>query len=225
MRKLFKSKKFRFRQRDEEGEVVKEWRSQKIDLTANVVCKGCNEGWMNNLEQQHAKPAMSDLIVGRKISELSQSRANSIALFAFKSAIVIDRMRRDGQPFFRRSIRHGFARTLQIPDGVQMWLAGFLPMGSGRFNTYYGEASLQDMERLKLYVCTYGVGHFVFQVVAVRTIGIPSFGPHPGFEYVGVPFWPEVPPRTSWPPGEVLRTRTDFEKFSERWGAISFAPE
>ncbi len=225
MRELFKSKKFRFRQRDEEGRVVNEWRSQAIDLTAKVVCKPCNEGWMSNLELRHAKPAMSDLIVGRKISSFSESRASSIALFAFKSAVVIDRMRRDRQPFFRRSTRHAFARSLQIPDGVQMWLAGFLPMGSGRFNTYYGDLSVQGMGRLKLYVCTYAVGHFAFQVVAVRSTGIPSFSPRAGFEYIAVPFWPTIPDGISWPPSEVMRTSTDFDKFSERWGAISFVPE
>jgi hypothetical protein len=219
MRALFKSKGFRFRQRDEDGNVVNEWRSPRIDLTAKVVCKPCNEGWMSNLEQRHAKPSMSDLIVGREVANISQSRANSIALFAFKSVIVIDRMRRD-KPFFRRSVRHDFARRLTIPDGIQMWLAGFLPMGSGRLNTHYGDASIPSGGRLKLYACTYGVGHFIFQVVAVRSTRIPSFSPQASFEYSSIPFWPAIPEGISWPPTECLRTRTDFEKFSERWDTI-----
>ena len=85
MRALFKSKRFRFRQIDEDGKVVNEWRSPRIDLTARVVCKPCNEGWMSDLELRHAKPSMSDLIVGREISNISQSCANPVALFAFKS--------------------------------------------------------------------------------------------------------------------------------------------
>jgi hypothetical protein len=128
MRKLFKTKNFRFRQRDEEGKVVKEWRSPAIDLTAKVVCKSCNEGWMSSLERRHAKPALSDLILGNEVAALSQARANSVAIFAFKSAVIIDHMRRE-KPFFRRSIRHRFAQTLIIPDNIQMWLAGFFAHG------------------------------------------------------------------------------------------------
>jgi hypothetical protein len=219
MRKLFKSKSFRFKQIDEEGKVVKQWRSQARDLTAKVVCKPCNEGWMSSLELQHAKPALSDLIVGNKVSTLSQSRSNSVALFAFKSAVIIDHMRRE-KPFFRRSLRHKFAQTLIIPDNVQMWLAGFLSMGSGRFNTYYGDVSISAGGRLKLYVCTYAVGHFIFQVVAEMSTGIPSFSPRTGFEYLAVSFWPTIPEASSWPPQDVLRTRSEFDEFSERWGAI-----
>jgi hypothetical protein len=220
MRRIFTGKNFTFIQRNSEGKVLRVWRSQAIDLTAKVVCKPCNEGWMSELELHHAKPALSDLIVGNKPLTLSQSRANSIALFAFKSAVIIDHMRR-GKPFFRRSLRRKFARTLTIPDNVQMWLAGFLPMGSGRFNTFYNDASTTTGGRLKLYVCTYSAGHFVFQVVAVRSIGIPSFEPRPGFEHLAVPFWPSIPEGFS-SPADVLRTKTDFDKFSERWGAITF---
>jgi hypothetical protein len=221
MKTIFAGKNFTFTQRDSEGKATNVWRSSKIDLTAKVVCKSCNESWMSRLESQHAKPALSDLIVGSKELALSQWRANSIALFAFKSAIVIDQMRR-GAPFFGRSLRHKFARTLIIPKHVQMWLAGYLPMGSGRFNTYYADASISNGGRLDLYVCTYAVGHFIFQVVAVRSTGIPSFSPRPGFEHLSIPFWPDIPDGISWPPQDVLRTSTDFDKFSERWGAISF---
>ena len=64
MRKLFKSKKFRFHQRNSSGKIVKEWSLPGIDLKAKVVCKPCNEGWMSRLEAQHAEPAMADLLIG-----------------------------------------------------------------------------------------------------------------------------------------------------------------
>lgn len=218
---IFKGKNFTFIQRDSEGEPISIWRSQAVNLRAKVVCKPCNEGWMSNLEFRHAKPALSDLIAGNEITPITQSRADSVAIFAFKTAVVIDHMRRD-TPFFRRSIRHKFARTLTIPDNVQMWLAGFLPMGSGRFRTYYSNSPNSVGARIKLYVCSYSVGHFIFQVVAARSIGIPSFRPRPGFEHLAIPFWPKIPMGISWPPQDVLRTRIDFDKFSERWGAITF---
>src|SRR4051812_5525667 len=76
MRALFSATRFRFIQRGEDGSVLNEWPSDEINLKANVVCKPCNEGWMSNLESQHAKPAMTDLIVGDKEIAISQNRAD-----------------------------------------------------------------------------------------------------------------------------------------------------
>jgi hypothetical protein len=35
---------------DRDGRVVRTWRSRDIDMTAKVVCEGCNNGWMSDLE-------------------------------------------------------------------------------------------------------------------------------------------------------------------------------
>lgn len=218
MRKLFKSKKFRFSQRDSSGRIVKQWSLPGIDLKARVVCKPCNEGWMSNLENQHAKPAMSDLIAGKDIL-ISESRAKSIALFAFKTAVVVDHMGRD-EPFYTVSARREFATSLTLPRNVNVWLAGLFPTGSGRVNSLYPEIYLEPPRYLKLNVCTFGVGHFVFQIVGAQYIEIPDFAPMPGFENLAVPIWPPVQQNIPWPLPDVLRSRIDFEKFSERWRAI-----
>jgi hypothetical protein len=80
LRKPFKSKKFRFSQRDGSGKIVKQWSLPGIDLKAKVVSKPCNEGWMSRLKAQHAEPAMSDLLLGKDVV-IPESRARSIALF------------------------------------------------------------------------------------------------------------------------------------------------
>ena len=100
MRGLFKSKKFRFYRRDPTGKVMKRWAAPGIDIKANVVCRKCNETWMSNIENKHAKPAMTDLILGKPV-EINQERANSIALFAFKTAILADQMS-SGEFFCKR---------------------------------------------------------------------------------------------------------------------------
>ena len=72
---------------------------------------------------------MSDFILGRQ-GPISQSCADSIALFGFKSAVVFDHIRRDREPFFSRSVRHGFTESFAIPASVRMFVAGFLPRGN-----------------------------------------------------------------------------------------------
>lgn len=222
MRSLFAGDKFRFKSRGEKGEIVREWPSQNIDMTAKVVCAPCNNGWMSSLESVHAKPAMADLILGDKTLTISQTQARGLALFAFKTAVVADHMKRDRSPFYSRSVRHEFARSLRIPSDTQMWLAGFLPMSSGHIHSCYCEAMIDTKNRLSMHVCTYAVGHLVFQVVSGRCTVPLSLTPIVGFEHVAVQFWPTIPNTISWPPQDVLRTKEDFDAFSERWRTISF---
>jgi hypothetical protein len=223
MRNLFTGKSFTFVSRDEKDEITKQRRTRGIDLTAKVVCKLCNETWLSDIEANHARPALTDLILGRLDIPVDKTRANDIALFAFKTAVVVDYMRR-GLPFFSRKLRYAFARSRSIPPDVHMWLARFLSEGrrGGLLYRDWPEGTLGATGlRIKLYACTYAVGHFVFQVVSARyTLGTPPFSPEPSFNGLAVPFWPAIPERFYWPPADVLRTKRDFDLFAERWRAI-----
>src|SRR3954468_13090910 len=100
MRDLLPIKRFRFYRRDENRVPVTTWNKSNLDVTAKVVCKRCNEGWMSDLESSHAKVALQPLILGDQHITISEKRSRSLALFAFKTAVVIDHMGRDGNPFF-----------------------------------------------------------------------------------------------------------------------------
>jgi hypothetical protein len=221
MDELFPGRK-RFTDLDEEGRVIRERYTKELDATAKVVCENCNNGWMSNLESQHAKPAMMELITGKVDIPISKSRARSIALFAFKTAVVFDHCNRSDPPFFQRSSRHLFAKSLVIPFGVSMWMTGFLPIGKGAALVRRHEGQLSATKSLKLYVCTYSVGHLVFQVVACRQqtgMFIP-FSPQRSYENLAIPFFPHLPRGISWPPDDVLRTDSEFEEFASRWQVI-----
>jgi hypothetical protein len=222
MRQLFRAKKFRFVKRDLEGNIERTWSSGEIDIKANVVCKACNEGWMSNLEDRHAKTALTDLIIGDKDLIISHVHARAIARFAFKTAVVVDHMKRNGELFFSRAVRHHFAKSLTIPRSVRVWFAGYLPMGSGNLLPFWYDKSFPQGNHIKLYVCTYAVGHFVFQVVSVEVRGVTDFSPHESFEHLAIPLWPNLPLGIKWPPvSDVLRTKADFERFSARWEKLS----
>jgi hypothetical protein len=124
MNSLITSKRFRFASFTEKGE-VRTWMKRKLDQKLPVVCRKCNNGWMSDLENNHAKPAIKDLIVSDKLVKLSPVRLHSIARFAFKTAVVADHYSlSDGQPpFFSTAARHAFRESLQIPGGVQMWIS------------------------------------------------------------------------------------------------------
>jgi len=221
MRDLFPTKKIRFTSFDEKHEILRQWSSNEIDMTAKVVCQKCNNEWMSSLESSHAKPAMAHLIVGNKELTVSETQARGIATFAFKTAVVAEHMKRDRRRFYSREVRHEFAKTLNIPANTQMWMAGFLLMGSGHIHSCYHEGKIDSTNRIEMHVCTYTVGHLTFQVVSARCTVPLMFRPVPGFDHLAAPFWPQMPVPIHWPPDDVLRTKEDWEAFSNRWRKIS----
>jgi hypothetical protein len=218
MNDLLPGKK-RFTMRDKLGKFSLNWRTGSLDWTAKVVCEPCNGGWMSRIENEHAKPAMTDLILGSGDVNISQRIARSIALFAFKTAVVFDFLQRDRPPFFRRSLRHRFRESLEIPPGVRMWMAAYLPQATGAVNTGYWKSEGGFAGPFELYTCTYAVGHFIFQVCAERWPIRTALVPWRGFEQVSIPFWPTVPDNAVWPPSAALGSE-HFEKFAMRWNEV-----
>jgi len=105
------------------GTFYRQWVSDSLNWKAKVVCKTCNETWMSEIESKHAKPSMTDLIRLRWPLVIDEKRANSLAIFAFKTAVVFDHVARNRPPFFSRSARRQFRRHLAVPPMVRMWMA------------------------------------------------------------------------------------------------------
>ncbi len=205
----------RFTMRNEKGEIIRDWVKPELDWTAKVVCEPCNNEWMSDLENVHAKPSMTELILGKLDVQVDQSRANSIAISAFKTAVVFDHLSRGRDPFFERSARHEFRNSLTIPRNVGMWLTRFAPSGKGESHTCYHEGKILPDKSLEMYVCTYAIEHLVIQVVGYKTKGLEEV--HSKVDFSAIPFWPKIPDAFVWPPTDVLQTVSDFDSFSGRW--------
>jgi hypothetical protein len=217
MGRLFPGRK-RFTSKNQKGEIIREWSSDKLDWTARVVCEPCNNTWMSDIESQ-AKPVLSQFILG-EAQAMSQSQADSIALFAFKSAVIFDHIRFDhAPPFFSRSARRGFRKERAIPATVRMFLGGYLPRGKGEVLSCYHEGALSSTDQIVLYVCTYAAGHLVFQVVGQKQRGFTTVSLQPRtLGSFGVEFWPWVAGGiAAWPPPSVLQNAQQFDSFSSRW--------
>jgi hypothetical protein len=199
----------------ENPNITTKWVSPELNWKAKVVCGRCNNQWMSDIENAHAKPAMTDLILGRSGIPIDQSRASSIAIFAFKTAVIFDHISRNRRPFFERSARHEFRNSLTIPSNVSMWLTKFVPSGSGGANTLYHEGGITPDKSLEVYVCNYAVEHLVIQIVAYKERGLRTVSVKDNF--LAVPFWPKVPEAFIWPPASVLKTASDFHSFCGRW--------
>jgi hypothetical protein len=62
------------------------WESAKPTITARCVCKGCNDGWMNDIESA-ARPALSAMIRGEHVI-LDQRAQDEVAAWLGLKAIV-----------------------------------------------------------------------------------------------------------------------------------------
>lgn len=186
-----------------------------IDIQAKVVCADCNSWLGENIENIHAKPAMKDLILGKRGIPISATRARSIALFAFKTAIVVDHMSRNmPSRFFHPEIRRAFRARLEIPPTVMMWMV-HSPPGGAVFTVRY-EFKIGNSHHLDFQVCNFRAGAFGFQVAASRNLIRCSLTPNPTFEELSVPLWPEIPKRLIWPLSPALSLR-QFREFGMRW--------
>lgn len=215
----------RLRRTNQEGEQT-ERKVDKIDWKARVVCETCNNTWMSHIEHSHAKPVMTPLITGEIGIPIGSNEARSLALFAFKTAVVLDHSKNRENHFFSREERHAFGEKQIIPSTVQMWLAGFANhRRGGRFKSFYHHGQFPSSNRFQMYVCTCAIGNLAFQVVAAKsTIGL-TFEPLQGFESLAVPLWPEPFRGYIWPGTEigatVLTSNEQFDSFALRWHEVS----
>ncbi|HKI10498.1 MAG TPA: hypothetical protein VKA02_00185 [Candidatus Acidoferrum sp.] len=215
MNKLFPSGDITFRNVTLDGAVLKQWPAKEINLKANVVCGTCNNDWMSDIEEQYAKPAMTDLILGKQVGALSRKRAMGLSLFAFKTAVIANCTLPEDHFFFAKSQRYAFRESLTIPPDVMMWLVGMEPIRGGGI----GSHSVQYRSNVTLNVCSFWIGQLGFQVVSAKSTRPRKLESLPTPPGLTVCFYPTLEPGISWPRKNVLSVQA-FNDFSNRWNMI-----
>lgn len=210
---------------------LKEWTTIGVDYAAKAVCAHCNNGWMSDLECNEAKPILSDMIrYGGAVSLLPRGIA-SIAAFAFKMTVIATCTGYQHQPYFSESERYEFARTLKVPEGVQMWLFALHTPGrlTAKVNSYLGRLPANVIQRFEMYIGTFAIGYFGVQVVATRWSNphlSSLLGRFPGLREadiwrgVTVNLWPSDGTPVIWPPR--FNIGDDYlDEFCTRWRNVS----
>lgn len=204
---------------------VRTWSAPGLDMKAKVVCETCNNTWMSDIEAKHAKPVMSPMMRGDFNVTFRKEQARSLALFAFKSAAVIDSLQRQREPFFSRRQRRAFRRRLFIPQNVSMWLAPYIPDSRRRrfdYRVSLHKGELTPGYKLQVYTCSLGLAHLAFQVVAHKQLGSADFRPWSSdFDDLAIPFWPALEPNYIWPGNDYIRSFEQFKAFHDRWGTVA----
>jgi hypothetical protein len=198
-----------------------------IDWKAKVVCSSCNNTWMSEIEEVHAKPVLTPLVTGSEIDvPIAQAMARSIAIYAFKTAVVQDHAGRRLEPFFSARLRHAFKATHSIPGNVRIWICGIKQkLPNVQVLTAYYTGQISPTYPWTMYVSTFEIGHFVMQIVAVKQFGQIGFRPLAGYENIGIPVWPGIPADATWPGRYVLDGNSgQFLGFAKRWERVQPLP-
>lgn len=107
-----------FSWRSTEGEMeLHERPISQFDITINAVCRECNQGWLDDLDNQ-ATAVIHELTVGNTKSALSELEVRTLGFWAYVRALLLTHVHPRGrapESFFESAFR---ARTEQsIPNG------------------------------------------------------------------------------------------------------------
>jgi hypothetical protein len=203
------------------------WTTTKIDQTANVVCKMCNETWMSELEGR-ARTLLTDVIIDGKQASFVGDDLKFLAAYAFEKSVIANyqTLRILGEPISTRGQRERFRTSLAIPANVRIWVSSFRGQSrySGRSNPRYAKSTDDPppLNDLDVFTHTYVIGHLVFQVLSSRFNSVLNRG-----RWVELPeqdhywssasqqIWPVQRDTITWPT-KYLGPNT-IEPFVDRW--------
>lgn len=127
---------------------------------------------MSELENVHARPALTPLILSESPHRLTPRNAASIVAFMFKQAVIchfMDKTSARYRPLFPAATLRRFAKTLEIPKNVQVWTASFRSeTRHGTLRMRYKDTPLGAVNGFQLYAFTYSVGFFCGQMTIGR---------------------------------------------------------
>jgi len=215
--------------RKQDDGTVDRWAKWKLNEQAKVVCAKCNNEWMSALEDR-TRAVINQMAIHNRPQSLDAPDLRLIAANTFKGAVVADLMHDHRPPFFSLSQRRRFAAKLDIPDGIQMWLAS-MTTAHGLFKSYYFTTKTGTPGGFEFNVFTYGLGHFVVQLSAARWkkkahrrhANPPRLTQSHFWDSMSIPFWPDYTVHTSWPPPQHLPDEI-VDQFVMRFGNISRNP-
>jgi len=176
-------------------------------LRIRSVCKICNNGWMSQLESQNI-PLIGSLAQNVLIP-LDTRQQTSIALWATKTAMVLDSIRRRAERrFYRRRECEQLHQNSLIPELTFIWLGMYAENSLGLFGT-----DIRLFDQIPEVFPTIGhgcvntivAGHLAIQVLTIHLL--PEYRDHPievgpnagDWSRLTLGIWP-IEKSTAWPP-------------------------
>lgn len=160
--------------------------TSQFGLVVNDVCRGCNQGWLNDLENEVEATLIA--VATRQESQIIDVRTRStIALWMTTRALL--RTLQDPGGVAPQELFHAVHDERRVPDGVLVhWTQSDQPIFVGGKNTCVLLETIDDTasarERSRVprghhaHLVTYGLEHLFFQVSLATGEGLPFMKRH-----------------------------------------------
>ena len=100
------------------------WKKKRLETTAKVVCKSCNNGWMSGIEN-NTIPILKNLILGStRETTLTAEDQRTLAIWVTLRWMVYETQLEGGsvQWFFTTDERHAFMENPEPPPDALIWI-------------------------------------------------------------------------------------------------------
>ena len=182
-----------------DGTEPKSWqgRGRSAQLKVKYLCRGCNNGWMSDLETKVRYligPLMHDLSV-----PLDDVSRQTLAVWSAKTAMVLESVGDEEGWFYSTAERWQLRETRAMPAGLSMWLGR-----CSRSDLSYCEGralsgSASPGAPSAGFAVTLAMGRLVVQVLTVRPPIYQARNAYNGL----LQAWP-LGSRTTWPPSRSI---------------------
>ena len=192
---------------NENRKIAKNWTAPEFNLTANVVCETCNNGWMSTLEAENI-PLIGSLMQDIA-APLDESQQTLLSVWALKTAMVLDsvQVKQRGGHFFTREECKAIRLNRTIPDQTYVWIAAYSRKGFSVDGTILTLDFPTAPKAAKASVSTIIVGHLPIQVITIRpepqhkNTRIEDVTIRPGqWDKFLLSIWPVEKRSIMWPP-------------------------
>jgi hypothetical protein len=206
------------------GRPPREWRATDMGVRVNDICRPCNHGWMEHIESV-TQPILTPAIRGEE-TELGVSDLDRLAVWALKTAMVVDLMTKAPNSFFTDQERNALRTRAQLlpAEVLGVWMAaveGVNHVASAiDYRAQYVFTSNPGAIPSLGYCVTLSVGHAAFQVFTIRnfpdlrTVSRPF--PEASWTAAQLQLFPQPVGGVRWPPPESLDPER-YSAFIDRW--------
>lgn len=190
-------------------------------LPVRCVCAECNNGWMSRLENE-VKPVI-EAILDDRMNLINSSSQAHIAVWAVKTAMVLEALYPDREWFYTSDQRRGLRILSAIPERTSIWIAKCVDQP----NIYSAAKDMRTApgkNEVHAYVTTMAFGSLAIQVMTMRAhtnlskgtkiIYDVNEGPR---EEVLMQVWPIMPNLQQWPPSQGLAGELGLDALTNRF--------
>jgi hypothetical protein len=211
------------------GEATRTWKMQGVDHKIRAVCVPCNTGWMSQLEKK-VKPVLIPLLLAEGLPlTLSSSEQDLLAVWAYKTALIIDRhlkgLTEGAYLQIPASAYKRFYKSGALPDrAVRVWT---VPISNPAQGIWWERTDLSLYHKpfrrgrktiprssMNLYVVTFTIHHAVFQVCGpLAGAAVPRL--HSSSSQL-VQLFPRAADVAVWPMNNTVLMSDDLMSFARR---------